>query len=236
MYKIRLSKDDCNVSIGTLSFSINPNNRYYQKFIQDVAEQGLSIVEGPDVVEPSYAELRATEYPSREDQFDMQYHDQVDGTTTWKDTIQAVKDKYPKTITGGTTITSVPTWVQEAADNWTFNKQLREYVAAVERLSQYILSVGRPEITEDVIVSTEEVWNEETEGYDTVNTTETVIIQTAIEPLEATVEVITTNQETMEVTTETVKNPLIAKDEEERAAAQAVVDATPQPVIDSINN
>ena len=116
MYKIRLSKDDCNVSIGTLSFSINPNNRYYQKFIQDVAEQGLSIVEGPDVVEPSYAELRATEYPSREDQFDMQYHDQVDGTTTWKDTIQAVKDKYPKTITGGTTIGEVPAWVQEAVD------------------------------------------------------------------------------------------------------------------------
>ena len=30
--------------------------------------------------------------------------------------IQAVKDKYPKTITGGTTIGEVPDWVQEAAD------------------------------------------------------------------------------------------------------------------------
>ena len=118
MYKIRPFKDGCNVSIGTLSFSINPNNPYYQKFIQDVAEQGLSIVEGPDVVEPSYDELRAAEYPSREDQFDMQYHDQVDGTTTWKDTIQAVKDKYPKTITGGTTIGSIPAWVQEAVDTY----------------------------------------------------------------------------------------------------------------------
>tara|TARA_B100000902_G_scaffold367758_1_gene390628 strand:- start:116 stop:490 length:375 start_codon:yes stop_codon:yes gene_type:complete len=118
MYKIRLSKDDCNVSIGTLSFSINPNNPYYQQFLQDVAEQGIGIVEGPDVVELSYAELRATEYPSREEQFDMQYHDQVDGTTTWKDTIQAVKDKYPKTITGGTTIGDVPDWVQTAVDNW----------------------------------------------------------------------------------------------------------------------
>ena len=27
---------------------------------------------------------------------DMQYHDNVDGTTTWKDAIQAVKDAYPK--------------------------------------------------------------------------------------------------------------------------------------------
>lgn len=34
----------------------------------------------------------------------------------------------------------------------------------------------------------------------------------------------------------TVRNPLIVKDEEERAAAQAVVDATPQAVIDAINN
>ena len=57
----------------------------------------------------------------------------------------------------------MPAWVQEAADNWTFNKQLREYVAAVERLES-------------------------------------------------------------------------SEDEEERAAAQAVVDATPQAVIDAINN
>jgi len=91
-------------------------NRFYQKFIQDVAEQGLSIVEGPDIVEPSYTELRAAEYPSREEQFDMQFHDQVNGTTTWRDTIQAIKDKYPKTITGGTTIGPIPDWVQEAVD------------------------------------------------------------------------------------------------------------------------
>jgi len=46
----------------------------------------------------------------------MQYHDQVNGTTIWKDTIQAVKDKYPKTIIGGTTIGPIPGWVQEAVD------------------------------------------------------------------------------------------------------------------------
>ena len=148
---------------------------------------------------------------------------------------QAIKEKYPKTITGGTTIGEVPDWVQTAADNWAFNKQLRAYVVASERLSQYILSVGREEITEEVIVSTEEVWNEETEEYDTVNTTETVITQTAIEPLEATVEVTETDEETMESTTTTVTNPLIVRDEEERSASQAVIDATPQTVIDAVN-
>ena len=218
-----------------MSIPVDPANSDYQQFIQDVAEQGIEIVEGPDIVEPDYATLRSQEYPSREEQLDMMYWDKVNGTTTWEDTIQAIKDKYPKTITGGTTIGEVPAWVQEAADNWTFNKQLREYVAAVERLEHYVLSEGRPEIREDVVVETKEVFNEETGEVETVNVTENVVTQTAIEPLEATVEVTTYDEETMESTTETVRNPLIVKDEEERAAAQAVVDATPQAVIDAIN-
>ena len=222
--------------LGTqMSFLVDPANSDYQQFIQDVAEQGIEIVEGPDIIESDYITLRQQEYPSREEQFDMMYWDKVNGTTVWEDTIQAIKDKYPKTITGGTTIGEVPVWVQEAADNWTFNKQLREYVAAVERLEHYILSEGRPEIREDVVVETKEVFNEETGEIETVNITENVITQTAIEPLEATVEVTETNEETMESTTTTVRNPLIVRDEEERAAAQAVVDATPQEVIDAVN-
>jgi len=43
-----------------------------------------------------YKEQRAAEYPSMAEQQDMQFHDAVNGTTTWKDTIQAIKDKYPK--------------------------------------------------------------------------------------------------------------------------------------------
>ena len=38
----------------------------------------------------------AGSYPSIPDQLDMQYHDLVDSTTTWADTIAAVKSKYPK--------------------------------------------------------------------------------------------------------------------------------------------
>ena len=110
----------------------------------------------------------------------------------------------------------------------------RDYRIATERLSQYILSEGRPEIREDIVIETKEVWNEETREMETVNITQNVITQTEIEPLEQTVEVTEFNPETMESTTSTVRNPLIVKDEEERASAQAVVDATPQPVIDSI--
>ena len=43
-----------------------------------------------------YQRGRAEAYPSLTEQADMQFHDAVDGTTTWQDAIQAVKDAYPK--------------------------------------------------------------------------------------------------------------------------------------------
>ena len=232
MYKITSDT----IKKGNYFIPVDTANTDYQQFIQDVAEQGIDIVEGPDVVEPDYTTLRQQEYPPREDQFDMMYWDKANGTNTWEDTIQAIKTLYPKTITGNTTIGDIPDWVQEAANAWTFNKQLREYVGAVERLSYYVLAEGRPELTEDITISTEEVWNEETEEYDTVATTETVITQTSIGPLEPTIEVTTTNPETLESVTETIPNPLIVSDNAERAAAQAIVDATPQSVIDSLSS
>ena len=108
-----ITKIDGNLIIN---FTRNLANRDYQQFIQDVAEHGFDIVEGPDVVEPSYIELRAAEYPSLQEQEDMKYWDEINGTTVWRDTITAIKEKYPKTITGGTTIGEVPAWVQEAVD------------------------------------------------------------------------------------------------------------------------
>ena len=43
-----------------------------------------------------YQRDRAKEYPSIQDQLDMQYWDKVNGTNTWQDAINAVKNKYPK--------------------------------------------------------------------------------------------------------------------------------------------
>ena len=43
-----------------------------------------------------YQYKRADEYPTIQDQLDMQYHDLINDTTTWKDAIKVVKDKYPK--------------------------------------------------------------------------------------------------------------------------------------------
>ena len=96
-----------------LSIPRDIGNRYYQKFLQDVKEQGIDIVEGPDVFTESYIQLRENEYPSWPDQLDKMYHD-FDG---WKNDIETIKNKYPKSITGGTSIGAIPDWVQTEVDN-----------------------------------------------------------------------------------------------------------------------
>ena len=172
-----------------------------------------------------YQRQRAAEYPSYADQFDQIYHEGVD---SWKASIQEVKDKYPKA-------TMDLDELQSRQDRAIFDLQTERYIKATERLSQYILLEGREEVRETIVIRTEEVFNEETGEIETNEITEEVITQTAIEPLEEFVEVTTTDPETMESTTETVRNPLVVNDEEERTTAQSVVDATPQAVIDSIN-
>jgi len=122
----------------------------------------------------------------------------------------------------------VPDWLQADADQTLFDRQLAAYRAATARLAKYRLADGRPELTE-MQPTGEQVFNEETGEMEAVMAE--VIVQTAIDPLEATVEQ-TTYDEEGNATTETVDNPLIVADDAERAAAQAVVDATPQEVKD----
>jgi len=47
-------------------------------------------------LEDNCHEPRRLAYPSIQEQLDMQYHDQVNGTTTWKDAIAKVKADNPK--------------------------------------------------------------------------------------------------------------------------------------------
>ena len=68
----------------------NPNNITNEEILAKQAE----LIAEYDAQE--YARNRALEYPSIADQQDMQFHDAIDGTTTWQDAIQAVKNKYPK--------------------------------------------------------------------------------------------------------------------------------------------
>jgi len=122
----------------------------------------------------------------------------------------------------------IPAELQAAADAKEFAQQVEAYKTASARLEQYQLSVGVPESSETIV--TGQVWNEE--AFEMQDVTETVVTP-AIEPLEATVEVTTHDFDTDTSTTETIENPLITKDNAERAAAQAIIDSTPQAVKDS---
>lgn len=149
MYKLIFNKLVNTYSIlisgSQINFLPDQQNPYYQKFTQDVVEQGIEIVEGPDIIEPDYRTLRQQAYPPLQDQQDMQYWDAINGTTVWQDTITTIKEEYPKTITGGTTVGPVPDWVQEAADNWVYNQKLNKYITALETLINFTVYDDRPE-------------------------------------------------------------------------------------------
>ena len=239
-YKIMESEGNYSIQKDNMSIPRSNGNRHYKMFIEDIA-LGNDTVEGPDVRESSYVELREASYPSMADQLDMQYWDSVNGTTTWADAIQAVKDAHPTTITGGVTVGEVPAWVQEEADAWLVEKQTREYSESVVRLAQYRLADGREEVREDIVIDEEAVldeagnptFNEETDEQIMQDITENVVTVTAIDPLPATITQV--DMEVNESNETEVPNPAIVRDDEERAAAQAIIDATPQAVIDAYN-
>ena len=126
----------------------------------------------------------------------------------------------------------IPEDLQAAANEKQFNQQLADYRVATARLAQYIVADGRAEVTE-MQPTGEQVFNEETMEMEDVM--HEVITVTAIEPVEATVTrmVYSEDDPMAEPTEETIENPLITTDVAERAAAQAVVDATPQAVIEA---
>ena len=171
-----------------ISIPRDSDNRYYQQFVDDIHMNGIEIVEGADYVGvTSYAEARREEYPPLEDQLDKIYHSGVDA---WKADIKVIKDKYPKTQVGITSIAPIPEWVNTTL----FNRQKEEYIKAVARLAQYELASG--------------LLNADGIKFD-------------IAPLP--------------IYKDGIRNPEVVRDEQERIAAQRVVNKTPQAVIDSIN-
>ena len=93
------------------------DNTDYQQFLQDVKEQGLGIVEGPEVVvKEDYAIARKKAYGPIEDQLDKIYHKGLD---VWKSDILAIKDAIPKSQERTTSVGPVPDWVQIEADAYT---------------------------------------------------------------------------------------------------------------------
>ena len=170
-----------------------------------------------------YKLQRSSEYPPVAEYIDGVVKGDQDQIDAHIAACQAVKDKYPKVEINESTLSS------RKADALA-EYQLQEYTIATARLAQYVLSVGRTEVTEEVVIG--QGLDEVTEEL--VDATETQITVTAIDPVEATVEQTTYDADGV-ATTVTVTNPIITADVAERATAQAIVDATPQAVIDTYN-
>ena len=135
MYKILTNNSIKRIS-DSISIPLDSSNRHYQEFVDDIYTNGIGIVEGADYVGvTTYTEARAAEYPPIVDQLDKIYHEGIDA---WKADIKVIKDKYPKTQVGITSIAPLPSWVETAL----FDKQKEEYIKAKERLARYELSAG----------------------------------------------------------------------------------------------
>ena len=106
--------------------------------------------------------------------------------------------------------------------NNAFNLALERYRKATQRLAKYALSVGREAVYED----------QETSEFDEDGNalTASVLIQSAIEPLSATVTITVYDEETDTSSEQDVLNPLIKTDETERNQSTTIVNATPTEV------
>ena len=186
-YKLYKSGNNYSIQMDNMSIPVDSMNRHYQQFVDDIYTNGIGIVEGADYVGvTTYTEARRAEYPPIVDQLDKIYHNGIDA---WKADIKAIKDKYPKTQVGITSIAPIPDWVKTAL----FDRQKEEYIKAKARLEQYELANGLKDKDGNYI----------------------------IEPLP--------------IILDDERNPVVVQDEQERIAAQRVVNKTPQAVIDSIN-
>lgn len=68
----------------------------WKNFTRIVLDEDAITTEVSRLQNLDYKKDRAVAYPSIQDQLDMQYHDAVNGTTTWKDAVAKVKTDNPK--------------------------------------------------------------------------------------------------------------------------------------------
>ncbi len=70
---------------GDVAYDKDDNVVAYDEQLVDAETQKLA-----------YIPARAGAYPALQEQLDMLWHDQQNGTSVWFDTIKNVKDTYPK--------------------------------------------------------------------------------------------------------------------------------------------
>ena len=84
--QVSVSGEDINTIVWHNGTTPIPANEILAKQQELIAEYNAN----------QYQRDRAKEYPSIQEQLDLQYWDKVNGTNKWQDAINAVKAKYPK--------------------------------------------------------------------------------------------------------------------------------------------
>jgi hypothetical protein len=108
-YAISIAQVDNNIadeirtsSIGGWEDGIAINETFYNENVSSENKPSWSDVNAviselkTAYANKNYSRNRAYSYPTITKQLEMMYDDQINGTTTWKDAIQAVKDANPK--------------------------------------------------------------------------------------------------------------------------------------------
>ena len=84
--QVSISADDINTLVWENGTTPIPTNEILAKQQELITEYNSN----------KYQRDRAKDYPSIQDQLDMQYWDKINGTNKWQQAINAVKQKYPK--------------------------------------------------------------------------------------------------------------------------------------------
>jgi hypothetical protein len=97
------------IDLATAILAINPSAKViiYEEDINTIDWGETTPISNEDILAKQtelqtaydakeYQRKREKEYPSIQEQLDMQYWDNVNGTTTWKDAIAKVKSDNPK--------------------------------------------------------------------------------------------------------------------------------------------
>ena len=84
--EVSISGDDINTLVWENGTTPIPANEILAKQQELITEYNSK----------KYQRDRAKDYPSIQEQLDMQYWDKIHGTNKWQQAINAVKQKYPK--------------------------------------------------------------------------------------------------------------------------------------------
>jgi hypothetical protein len=84
--QVSISADDINTLVWENGTTPIPANEILAKQQELITEYNSK----------QYQRDRAKDYPSIQEQLDMQYWDKINGTNKWQQAINAVKQKYPK--------------------------------------------------------------------------------------------------------------------------------------------